>query len=271
MDISRWAEAAKRTLSRAFDEQIRWLRNVLSNRGMPSSILELHLHVLSRQLTRSIPENEPKYCCLATSAERLRLAREQQISPGRHQESADDFVKSVGGRATALLVGVAHLLVSAVADEKHRLELLSNRRAFPPLDGIGEFAGCLYVVQGSALGGRTILLRVACGLSIEQSCRFLTSGGTNTARIWKQFVRFCDSQCCGPEARREAFQSAQRVFEFVADCLTYAESELTTDGESQGDRASANNRSHSDSRTPLRMSHSASGVRSTNSSAARSV
>jgi len=152
-----------------------------------------------------------------------------------------------------------------------RLALLSNCRAFPPLDKVGEFAGCLYVVQGSALGGRTILQRFDCGPSIEQSCRFLTSGGTNTARIWKHFVRFCDSQCCGPEASREAVQSAQRTFEFVADCFTYTESELTTDGESQGDRASANNRSHSDSRTPPRMSHSANGVRSTNSSAARSI
>lgn len=152
-----------------------------------------------------------------------------------------------------------------------RLARLSNRRAFPPLDGIGEFAGCLYVVQGSALGGRVILQRVACELSIEQSCRFLTSGGTNTARIWKHFVRFCDSQCCGPEARREAVQSAQRAFEFVADCLAYAVSQRTTNGESQGDRASANNRSHSESRTPPRMSHSANGVRSTNSSATRSI
>jgi len=115
---SGWLAWLTRHSQERVDEQIRWLRNVLSNRGMPSSILELHLHFLSRQLTRSIPENEPKYRCLATSADRLRLAREQQISPGRQQELAGDFVKSVGGRATALLVGVAHLLVSAVADEK---------------------------------------------------------------------------------------------------------------------------------------------------------
>lgn len=115
---SGWLAWLTRHSQERVDEQIRWLRNVLSNRGMPSWILEVHLSVLSRQLTRNIPENEQKYRCLAASADRLRLARQQQITPSRGQELADDFVEAVGGRATSLLQGTAHLLVAAVADEK---------------------------------------------------------------------------------------------------------------------------------------------------------
>jgi len=85
---------------------------------MPSWILDTHLRVLFRQLTRRIPENEQKYHCLAASADRLRQARDEKISPSRGQQLVADFVVSVGGSSTKQLTGTAHLLVSAVADEK---------------------------------------------------------------------------------------------------------------------------------------------------------
>lgn len=127
---SGWLAWLTRHSQERVDEQIRWLRNVLSNRGMPSSILEIHLNVLSRQLTRCIPENEPKYRCLATSAERLRLESEQQIAASRRQALTENFVQSVGGSATAFSNGTASLLVSAVADEK-----LGVKNAVSSLEG----------------------------------------------------------------------------------------------------------------------------------------
>lgn len=115
---SGWLAWLTRHSQERADGQIRWLHRVLANRGMPGWILECHLEVLCRQLTRTIPENQPQYRCLADSAARLRLAREQQIPSGRARGLAADFAGSVGGEASWLLQGTAHLLVSAVADER---------------------------------------------------------------------------------------------------------------------------------------------------------
>lgn len=99
-------------------QQITWLRSVLSNRGMPSSILDTHLTVLNRQLTRSVPENEHKYLSLTTSATRLRLAREAKMSCERVERLATEFVRTVRHGPSFLLTGAARLILAAVADEK---------------------------------------------------------------------------------------------------------------------------------------------------------
>lgn len=101
-----------------------------------------------------------------------------------------------------------------------RLAALSNHQAPPELTEVGELAGCLYVVKGSALGGRSILDQLARKLSVEQSCRFFTGDGSGTARVWKRFTQFCNDTCRGIETRRLAILAAEQTFVSIADCLT---------------------------------------------------
>jgi len=90
----------------------------LSNRGMPSWILEVHLRVLYRQLIRTIPANAQKYVTLIRSAERLRGISEDRISAPCAQQLVADFATVVGPSSNSLLTSAAQLLVSAVSDEK---------------------------------------------------------------------------------------------------------------------------------------------------------
>ena len=100
------------------DEQISWLRNVLSNRGMPSWILELHLRVLYQQLVRTIPENERKYVSLLNSAGRLRQISDASIPRNRAKQLVEDFAAVLGQGGNSLIDNAAQLLVAALADEK---------------------------------------------------------------------------------------------------------------------------------------------------------
>ena len=114
---SAWLAWLSRHTQQRVNEQIAWLRSVLSNRGMPSWILETHLLVLYRQLTRSVSERESKYRTLFISADELRQDRHSRISPEMSRQLVSGFVAAVSQGPTFLLSGVARLLVAAVADE----------------------------------------------------------------------------------------------------------------------------------------------------------
>jgi hypothetical protein len=125
------------------DEQILWLRDVLSNRGMPSWILERHLRVLHRQLARRIPDNEPQYVRLLDSAERLKFMSEECLSPERADLLVDEFIETLGRKRSAVLAGTARLLVMAVADEKSGVEFAvsSLQDWLTDASGLREIAG----------------------------------------------------------------------------------------------------------------------------------
>ncbi len=115
---SAWLVWLTRHSQERVDEQIVWLRAVLSNRGMPSWILQVHLRVLYSQLIRTIPENQQKYISLMNSAERLRHMSAVSIPPRRAKRLVADFIEALGSSSNSVLKGVAQLLVAAVADEK---------------------------------------------------------------------------------------------------------------------------------------------------------
>lgn len=100
------------------EEQIVWLRSVLSNRGMPSWILQVHLRVLYSQLSRTIPENKQRYVSLVSSAERLRNMSTASMGQRRAKKLTAEFVAAFGSRSNSLLQGAAQLLIAAVADER---------------------------------------------------------------------------------------------------------------------------------------------------------
>ena len=99
-------------------KQIEWLGSTLSNRGMPTILLEQHLHVLSRQLQRLIPSRKAEFQRLDASAVALRARREAVLSPRRTRGLVEVFPLEAGLPTTRLSLGTAWLLVAAVADER---------------------------------------------------------------------------------------------------------------------------------------------------------
>jgi heme oxygenase (biliverdin-IX-beta and delta-forming) len=90
----------------------------------------------------------------------------------------------------------------------------------PVLSGLAGALGCLYVVEGSTLGGRLIHRHLAHHLpgSIENASRFLTCYGEDCGRSWVAF-RFHAERAARTldhdeivTAARETFSAAKRCF-----------------------------------------------------------
>lgn len=99
-------------------EQILWLRSVLSNRGMPSWILEVHLIHLFKELVRSLPEKEPQYDKLVVASHVLRQQRRDVMTDQDWDKLAIEFAIAVEREPTSVLIGIGKLLVAAVIDER---------------------------------------------------------------------------------------------------------------------------------------------------------
>lgn len=69
------------------------------------------------------------------------------------------------------------------------VEALPVCEALAPLETIWQGLGCLYVLEGSRLGGQIIVRAVEerLGLSAERACRFLSSHGVRLGQSWKAF------------------------------------------------------------------------------------
>jgi heme oxygenase len=105
---------------------------------------------------------------------------------------------------------------------RQRIEPLEKGQAVAPLSGIGELAGCLYVIRGSSLGGRTILRELNRSLHVNRCCRFFTGDGDRTTQIWQDFQQFCNSACRCEEVRQAAIGAARSAFLSVEECMTWS-------------------------------------------------
>lgn len=98
------------------DRQIAWTASVLSQRGMPSVLLELQLRVLGRTLRRELggaDRSEP----LLRAADALREARRAQLGDAEIAALGREFAARVGFPSHRLAIGMGSLLGAAVADE----------------------------------------------------------------------------------------------------------------------------------------------------------
>lgn len=105
---------------------------------------------------------------------------------------------------------------------RQRADRLSNEHAVAPMAEIGELAGWLYVIRGSALGGVTILQRLERGLDVRQCSRFFRAHGDRTTEVWHEFQRFCNDACRCEKSRQTAIGGAREAFSSIADCLTWS-------------------------------------------------
>lgn len=88
-------------------------------------------------------------------------------------------------------------------------------RHLPPLTSIAEGIGCLYVLEGSTLGGQFILraLQERLGLSPNREARFFASYGKHVGSMWKSFGSFAEQYAATHPADQEMIiASAQTTF-----------------------------------------------------------
>jgi heme oxygenase len=81
--------------------------------------------------------------------------------------------------------------------------------------------GCLYVMEGATLGGRTLLPLVQgrLGLSAGHGAAFLASYGDDVASMWDGFRAALDAWCEAPERRSRARRTAVGTFEALEEWL----------------------------------------------------
>lgn len=103
---------------RVVEHQILWLGRVLSARGMPQWLLELHLDMLHAELIAAVPERQTVYENLRNGASLLRSMRRAHIDEATFQELIAAFDEHVGPEWSARLPHMGGLLASAVADER---------------------------------------------------------------------------------------------------------------------------------------------------------
>ncbi|HEY1315471.1 MAG TPA: biliverdin-producing heme oxygenase [Steroidobacteraceae bacterium] len=91
------------------------------------------------------------------------------------------------------------------------------------MDAAAAF-GCVYVLEGATLGGRTLLPLVhsRLGFTPSHGARYLASYGDNVAAMWRDFGAALDSWCCVAQRRYTAMQAAVATFELLAEWLCEA-------------------------------------------------
>ena len=87
-------------------------------------------------------------------------------------------------------------------------------------DTAGGF-GCLYVLEGATLGGRTLLPRVerTLGLAPTHGAEFLASYGERVDLMWRAFGSALDAWCVEPDRSARARAAAVATFDCLADWL----------------------------------------------------
>lgn len=88
-------------------------------------------------------------------------------------------------------------------------------------------AGCLYVVEGAALGGELIarLVERRFGYTADHGACFFSSGGEDPARRWRRVLRWLEATAEACRGERQIIRSAQETFDLLA---AWMESEALT-------------------------------------------
>jgi heme oxygenase len=75
-----------------------------------------------------------------------------------------------------------------------RISQLPQCQELPDLSDMSRMLGCLYVLEGSTLGGQLLLrhFRDTLNLSPDTGASFYEPYGSETGKMWKAFVKFLD-------------------------------------------------------------------------------
>lgn len=88
--------------------------------------------------------------------------------------------------------------------------------AGPSIRSHGQLIGCLYVLEGSTLGGRVIYKQLQNALKLNQQTggRFFAGHGELTMPMWQAFWTFA-AEICSPGQITDATQAASALFESI--------------------------------------------------------
>jgi heme oxygenase len=95
-------------------------------------------------------------------------------------------------------------------------------RAHPPrCEQTADALGCLYVIEGATLGGRTLLPLVtrSLGLSAAHGAEFLASYGDRVEAMWRGFGSALDAWCADASRSVRARDAAVATFESLGEWL----------------------------------------------------
>ncbi|MEN9478965.1 MAG: hypothetical protein RLZZ298_360 [Pseudomonadota bacterium] len=83
----------------------------------------------------------------------------------------------------------------------------------PDLHSPGQLVGCLYVLEGSTLGGRVIFKQLQSALKLDEATggRFFAGNGDQTIPMWQAFWGFA-ADICPPEQLPDASEAAAALF-----------------------------------------------------------
>jgi heme oxygenase len=86
---------------------------------------------------------------------------------------------------------------------------------FPVVESVADAFGCVYVLEGATLGGRTLLTVVASrvGVTATHGASFLASYGDEVEPMWARFGAAIDAWCHEPVRRAQAEAAAIGTFE----------------------------------------------------------
>lgn len=93
--------------------------------------------------------------------------------------------------------------------------------AIPDCPDPASAFGCLYVLEGATLGGRTLLPLVEdrLGLTAGTGAAFLASYGQEVGPMWREFGASLDAWCDTAQRRVSASRTAVGTFASLADWL----------------------------------------------------
>lgn len=104
------------------------------------------------------------------------------------------------------------------------LGVVETKTGVPPptLGSVGAALGAMYVLEGSALGGRVIQKRASTGDADLTGLSFLDPYGAALGERWRSFLGILERETATPQARQDAMAGATAGFRYAAACLSHA-------------------------------------------------
>lgn len=103
----------------------------------------------------------------------------------------------------------------ALGDTSESLAQLPHCQDLPELGTLSQLLGCLYVIEGSTLGGQIITrqLHSNLGLTLDTGCAFFNGYGEQTAARWKAFCTLLTAFAEQSSGDEEIINTANQTFE----------------------------------------------------------
>lgn len=134
---------------------------------------------------------------------------------------ADYFADALPDHERRRKLGLLTRDLAALGLSETEIAALPRCRSVPEPLSPAMALGCLYVLEGATLGGRTLLPLVEkrLGLSETHGACYLASYGENVESMWRAFSAAVEVWCCDADRRSQAIRAAQLTFDALTEWL----------------------------------------------------